>query len=260
CRNADPVGDLMEGATHWKRRAALAGGALAVVGWVKGVPYLASLGQPDFEFEEIPGLSPFRRLGGAGASTPGAAIFAGLESGPAETEADIELKAFVRSNPCAAFFGADPSETVPVAMFSDFACPICRVMDDRLVDLEESHPGMFHIVRHQLPLLGVASEVASRAVLAADIQGEYRKMHARLMRTPAVTDERFVASIAKSLDLDADKLLEDMQSDAILRRLKLSAAIAQVFGFFGTPAFAVGRTVFMGSLPSNSLRKLIEQE
>ncbi|MEL7181783.1 MAG: hypothetical protein AAFN63_18480 [Pseudomonadota bacterium] len=130
----------MEGATHWKRRAALAGGALAVVGWVKGVPYLASLGQPDFEFEEIPGLSPFRRLGGAGASTPGAAIFAGLEPGPAETEADIELKAFVRSNPCAAFFGADPSETVPVAMFSDFACPICRVMDDRLVDLEVNRP------------------------------------------------------------------------------------------------------------------------
>ncbi|MEL6321867.1 MAG: hypothetical protein AAFQ57_14660, partial [Cyanobacteria bacterium J06626_14] len=51
-------------------------------------------------------------------------------------------------------------------------------------------------------------------------------------RSPAVTDERFVASIAKSLDLDADKLLEDMQSDAILRQLKLSAAIAQVFGFF----------------------------
>lgn len=45
---------------------------------MKGVPYLASLGQPDFAFEDIPDLSPFRRLQGAGASTPGAAIFAGL--------------------------------------------------------------------------------------------------------------------------------------------------------------------------------------
>ena len=250
----------MAGETKWKRRAMLAGGAIALVGWVKGVHYLASLGQPDFVFEDIPGLSPFRRLGGTGASTPGAAIFAGLDTGPRETEADIELQAFVRSNPCAAFFGDAPSETIPVAMFSDFACPICRVMDDRLVELEGSQPGTFHIVRHQLPLLGVASTVASRAVLAADMQGQYRQMHARLMRTPAVTDERFVASIANSLGLDADKLLQDMQSNAIERRLRLSAAIAQVFGFFGTPAFAVGRTVFMGSLPSNSLRKLIEQE
>lgn len=250
----------MVGETKWKRRAMLAGGAVALVGWVKGVPYLASLGQPDFEFAEIPGLSPFRRLGGTGASTLGAAIFAGLDSGPRETEADIELQEFVRSNPCTAFFGDAPSEAVPVAMFSDFACPICRVMDDRLIELEASQPGTFHIVRHQLPLLGVASAVASRAVLAADMQGQYRQMHTRLIRTPAVTDERFVASIASSLGLDADRLLEDMQSDAIERRLRLSAAIAQVFGFFGTPAFAVGRTVFMGSLPSNSLRKLIEQE
>ena len=77
----------------------------------------------------------------------------------------------VRADPCSAFFGQRTSDAVPVAMFSDFACPICRVMDDRLSDLEESDPGTFHIVRHQLPLLGVASATASRAVLAADLQG-----------------------------------------------------------------------------------------
>ncbi|WP_187430162.1 hypothetical protein ROLI_046400 (plasmid) [Roseobacter fucihabitans] len=246
--------------TDWKRRALLAGGALAVAGWVKGVPYLASLGQPDFAFEDIPGLSPFRRLQGEGASTAGAAIFAGLDPGELDNDADDELEQFVRTNPCAAFFGEESSNTVPVAMFSDFACPICRVMDDRLTDLAASDPNTFHIVRHQLPLLGVASAVASRAVLAADLQGQYREMHARLIRTPAVTDERFIAAIAKNLDLDADRLLEDMQSDAIDRRLRLTAAIADVFGFIGTPAFAVGRTVFMGSIQTGSLRKLIADE
>lgn len=244
----------------WKRRALLAGGALAVAGWVKGVPYLASLGQPDFAFEYIPDLPPFRRLQGAGASTPGAAIFAGLDTGEPETDADDELEQFVRENPCAAFFGEGPSNTVPIAMFSDFACPICRVMDDRLTDLEASDPDTFHIVRHQLPLLGVASAVASRAVLAADLQGRYRDMHARLIRTPALTDERFIAAIAENLNLDAARLLKDMQSDAIDRRLRLTAAIANVFGFIGTPAFAVGRTVFMGSIQTGSLRKLIAGE
>ena len=246
--------------TNWRRRALLAGGALAVAGWVKGAPHLASLGQPDFVFEDIPDLPPFRRLQGAGASTPGAAIFAGLESGEPQTDANEELERFVRQNPCAAFFGDAPNNTVPVAMFSDFACPICRVMDDRLTDLEASDPDTFHIVRHQLPLLGVASAVASRAVLAADLQGKYREMHARLIRTPAVTDERFIAAIAENLDLDGDRLLKDMQSRAIDRRLRLTAAIANVFGFIGTPAFAVGRTVFMGSIQTGSLGKLIADE
>ncbi len=246
--------------TDWRRRALLAGGALAVAGWVKGVPYLASHVQPDFAFEDIPDLPPFRRLQGAGASTPGAAIFAGIDTGEPETDADDELEQFVRKNPCAAFFGEGSSNTVPVAMFSDFACPICRVMDDRLTDPEASDPDTFHIVRHQLPLLGVASTVASRAVLAADLQGQYCEMHARLIRTPAVTDERFIAAIEEDLELDADRLLEDMQSDAIDRRRRLTAAITLVFGFIGTPAFAVGRTVFMGSIQTGSLRELIADE
>lgn len=246
--------------TDWKRRAFLAGGALAVAGWVKGVPYLASLGQLDFVFEDLPGLAPFRKLQGTRASTPGASIFAGLDVGEPEPERDDELERFVRSNPCAAFFGESRADTVPVAMFSDFACPICRVMDDRLTDLEASNPGTFHIVRHQLPLLGVASATASRAVLAADLQGRYRDMHARLIRSPAVTDENYIAAIAENLDLNVDRLLDDMQSEAIDRRLRVTAAIADVFGFIGTPAFAVGRTVFMGSIQTGSLRKLIADE
>ncbi len=94
-------------------------------------------------------------------------------------------------------------------------------------------------------------------MLAAELQSQYRAMHGRLIRTPAVTDERFITAIAENLDLDADRLLPDMQSNTIDRRLRLTAAIAVVFGFIGTPAFAVGRMVFMGSIQIGSLRKLI---
>lgn len=121
--------------TDWQRRAMLAGGALAVVGWVKGVPYLASLGTPDFAFEEIPDAPPFRRFLGSGSAAPAAAIFAGLDAGEPEAETNDRLKDIVRAGPCSAFYGTQKSDVVPVAMFSDFACPICpicRIMDDRL--------------------------------------------------------------------------------------------------------------------------------
>jgi hypothetical protein len=61
---------------NWQRRAILAGGFVALVGWVKGFLHLLSLGKADLEFEAIPDLTPFRSLSNNGATTIGAAIFA----------------------------------------------------------------------------------------------------------------------------------------------------------------------------------------
>ncbi|HEY9022231.1 MAG TPA: hypothetical protein VIN17_16360 [Paracoccaceae bacterium] len=61
---------------NWQRRAILAEGFLAVVGWVKGSLHLLSLGKADLEFEATPDLTPFRSLSNNGATTIGAAIFA----------------------------------------------------------------------------------------------------------------------------------------------------------------------------------------
>lgn len=244
----------------WHRRALLAGGAFAVFGWVKGVPYLASLGEPDFAFEDLPGLAPFRRLIGTGSATTGAAIFAGLDVAiGAEPEVN-PLAGVVRANPCSAIYGTAQTRGVPIAVFSDFSCPVCKVMDDRLLEAQARDPNGIRIVRHQLPILGVASATASRAVLAAEQQGTYREMHARLIRSPAVTNEAYIAAIAESLGLDRNKLLTDMRSDKIARQLQITAAIAEVFGFFGTPTFAIGRTVFMGSMSTRSLEKLVSEE
>ena len=62
---------------NWQRRAILAGGFLAVVGWAKGSLHLLSQGKVDLEFEAIPDLTPFCSHSNNGATTSGAAIFAG---------------------------------------------------------------------------------------------------------------------------------------------------------------------------------------
>ncbi|MGB3556825.1 MAG: DsbA family protein [Jannaschia sp.] len=244
----------------WRRRALLAAGAVAIVGWVKGAPHLLSLGKPDLAFEDLPDLAPFRRLANTGPATTGIAMFAGLDPADPVSADEARLLKAVRSDPCTAFFGPARPGPVPVAVFSDFACPICRVMDARILDLQARAPDSFRVIRHQLPLLGDASKIASRAVLAADRQGAYAEMHDRLARTPAITDEPYVAAIADALGLDTEQLLADMGSSEIDLELGRSRAIARVFGFYGTPAFAVGRTVFMGSIPESSLRTLIAEE
>lgn len=239
----------------------MAGGAVALLAWVKGAPNLLSSGGAELEFETIDGLEPFRRLLVSAPSTSaGGALFAGLESPNPLSSEEETLRRTVRDDPCAAFFGPPQAGSVPVAMFSDFRCPICRVMNERLAELQARAPDSFRIIRHELPLLSAASRTASKAVLAADLQGRYSEMHESLTRTPAVTDEAFVRAIADDLGLDSARLLRDMNSHEIEQKLSTTRAIADIFGFYGTPAFAVGRTVFLGGISTSSLARLITQE
>ncbi len=246
---------------NWQRRALLAGGAVALAVWVKGAPHLLSSLGEELEFQSIKGLEPFRRLvGKEPPTTLGGSVFVGLDPPEPSTPEDELILQTVRDDPCAVFFGPRQTGPVPVAMFSDFRCPICKVMNKRLAELQAEAPDSFRIVRHELPLLGAASRTASQAVLAADRQGAYLEMHDRLIRTPAVTDEAFVGSIARAIGLDSDQLLRDMNSGEVEQELRMTRAIANVFGFYGTPAFAVGRTVFLGSISTSSLERLIAQE
>jgi protein-disulfide isomerase len=244
----------------WKRRAVLAGGALAVVAWIKGAPYLLSLRGTALEFRDLQGLQPFRELLAPGVVTASQPVFAGISDGSDRSAEFEDQKRLVRLDPCRALFGDLVEGPVPVAVFSDFRCPNCRVMEDRLSEIQAEDPDAIRIVRHELPILGAASVTASRAVLAADLQGAYRDMHARLTRTPAVTDMGYIAEIAAEIGLDRDRLLADMQSPAITRHLSNSKAIADVFSFIGTPAFAVGRTVFMGAISKPLFRAVISAE
>lgn len=251
---------MTDASPKWRRRALLAGGGLAAFFWVTKAPYLLSFGKPELVFETLPGLAPFRRLVGAGAPSTQNIALLGLDP-PKPVSADhAALIDDVRSDPCTAIFGASQASSVPVAMFSDFACPICRVMETHLQDLKADSPDSFHIIRHQLPIFGTASRTASRAVLAADRQGAYAAMHARLLRTPAVTDRGYVKMLAQDIGLDLNRFLADLESTSIERELRLTQAIADVFGFYGTPAFVIGRTVFLGSVPRSTLQALIEAE
>ncbi len=243
--------------TAWKRRAVLAGGVLLIAGWTKGVPYLISLQSPDLTFKDLPGLAPFRELVSAGAVSADASIFAGLQGDKPVDPMLLALRQSVRDDPWTALYGPSESRAVPIAVFSDFRCPNCRVMDARLSEIAADDPDAIRIVRHELPIFGGPSITASRAALAADLQGAYQEMYDGLIRTPAVTNEAYILHLATQIGIDPAKLMIDMQSDVVTTTLLRSRAIADVFAFFGTPAFAVGRTVFMGTVPTSVLRSLI---
>ncbi|WP_426037254.1 DsbA family protein [Cypionkella sp. TWP1-2-1b2] len=251
---------MTEAPPPWQRRAVIAGSLLAVVGWVIGAPRLAILWTARLTYRDLPGLSPFRELETAGALSTGAGLLVGLDgAAPADAAEDARIAA-ARADPCAALFGRQTDQRLPIAFFSDFNCPNCRVLDAILLDYDASHSGTIRIIRHELPLLGSASTIASQAVLAADRQGGYAAMQARLMRTRMVTDLNLVNKMAEQLGLDGPRLVADMQSAEITAALNTSKAIAAVFGLYGTPSTVIGRTVFLGAIPAADVAQIIQTE
>lgn len=238
-----------------RRRIMTGLGLAAVAGWVWGAPRLPGLFAGNLDLTPINNAPGFDMLGGTAQLSLAGGLFAGLDAAEPEVTAQMD---FVRNDPCAALYGAMPAG-VPVALFSDFNCPNCPAMDANVAAVLAQTPGT-SLHRHELPLLGQTSQVASRAVLAADLQGQYGAMHSALLRTPAVTDLAFIRTAATRAGLDAERLLADMARPEIAQALAISKALAAYLGLYGTPATVIGRTVMLGTKPQSTISAVIAHE
>lgn len=232
-------------------------GAAAVALWT-AFPWLErTLFAGDFEFTELEEPDGFRRiLAGevSGGWDPLAGITDATEAAEAIPPDTQEL--------CRALFGAASidADVVPIAYFTDYRCPYCRVLSRHLAALEnETHPAV-RIAWHEWPVLGEMSELAARAALAAKRQDAYAAFHERLMQTAFLPTPAYLRSISERLGLDADRLLADMESVEVGRELAKARGLAAIFGFRGTPGLVVGRTVVVGAIDEARLRALVERE
>jgi protein-disulfide isomerase len=238
-----------------RRRNLLLGGAAMVALAGVGVARWRSSGP---EYSDLPDLPPFRRLVSNGAISAASVAFVGLQGEPAPDVAARTVE--VRADLCTAMFGESGSRgDLPIAYFSDFNCPYCRILEGSLADVLATDPGL-RLVRHELPLLGAASVAAAKAVLAADLQGGYEAMKARLLRAGLITDEAYLRAVSGPLGLDGERLLRDMDSTKVADRLRTSLALGQVFGLVGTPALVIGRTLVVGNVSARTLRMVVRDE
>lgn len=239
------------------RRALLRGILVLAAGYgvVRlGVSAANRLLATDLEFQPISDPAGFRRLRG-GASSAGFDILTGV--GPSGGPPGARQ---VGASLCESLFGDVRPGTVPVASFSDYNCPYCRVLTQRLAAMHEASDGAIRVTWHEWPILGEASVAAARAALAAGRQGAYVAFHERLMRSSFRATPAFLAGLAADLGIDADRMIADMDSAEITAELGKTAALANIFGFVGTPALVVGRTVVQGEIDDYTLERLIALE
>lgn len=241
-KDSDILPEIEARSSARRRRALLTGGGIAVAGWSwarHGYRCCESLGQATEIF-------PASRLS---ANWRGRGRFRRPRESPSgwidARSLILDGAACCASRPCQAIYGTPPGDAVPVAVFSDAEFRNCRAPEGLISDFESAMLGAIHVVRHHLPLLGASSVTAARAALAARRQGGEEEMWHRLTGMPPVTDAAVISSAADAAGLEPDRLLAEMHGSSVNETLRNSRAIAEAFGFLGTPATAVGRTVYL---------------
>lgn len=152
----------------------------------------------------------------------------------------------------------NPMGDVTVIEFYDTRCPYCRRMKPVIADLLKQDPNLRLVVK-DLPILGPASQLESRALLAAQRQGGYFRLQAALMRSTAQPDRDSIRAEAERVGLDAGRLMRDLDDPAIKARLEANVALAREIGLQGTPAFIVGTKLLPGAVELGELRQAVAE-
>ena len=245
---------IPEPQVHGRRKALLAiSGAVAAAlgfGW-----WLRNRPAPVTELSDALG---FRRLSSV-SLTPAMDPFAGIGSRSDPLRPTPRILDEVAANPCAALFGPGAADSLSIAVFTDYNCPICRRFEAELDVFVSNQRNPAVIQWLELPLLGESSVTAARVALAAALQNSYAAMRNELIRSRAVFGVASIESVAERLGLDAARLRDDANGAAVTIELQKVRALAQVFEIYGTPSFALGGTVVIGALNRAQLRTLARQ-
>jgi protein-disulfide isomerase len=158
--------------------------------------------------------------------------------------------------------GGNPKGDVTIVEFFDTRCPYCRKLEPTMAALLARDHGV-RMVYKDLPILGPASVVGAKALLAAQRQndrvpGAYEKLRDALMRPGAEQTRQAILADATGVGLDATRLGQDMDDPAIQRRIDLNLRLARSLGIQGTPALVIGETLIPGAVELAELERAVK--
>jgi len=115
------------------------------------------------------------------------------------------------------------------------------------------------LVYKDLPILGPASVLGTKALLAAQKQDAYGKMRDAVMRLPSETTLPQIESAARALGLDWGRMSQDMQDPVVQARIDANVKLAHDLGIQGTPALIIGNDLVPGAVDLPDLQKAVAE-
>ncbi|MBV9249353.1 MAG: thioredoxin domain-containing protein [Acetobacteraceae bacterium] len=153
----------------------------------------------------------------------------------------------------------NPKGDVTIVEFFDTRCPYCRKLEPSMAQFLSQDRGV-RLVYKDLPILGPASVLGSRALLAAKRQGAYEKMREAVMKMPPDnTTPAMIQSEAQKLGLDTARLVRDMEDPALQQQIDANLKLAHALEIQGTPALIIGSELVPGAVEVPELKRLVAQ-
>jgi protein-disulfide isomerase len=150
----------------------------------------------------------------------------------------------------------DPQGDVTIVEFFDTRCPYCRRMEPVMERfLAQDHK--VRLVYKDLPILGPASVLGTKALFAAQRQDAYGRMREVVMKLPPDTTLEQIESSARRLGLDWPRMERDMADPAVQARIDANVKLAHDLGIQGTPALVIGNDLVPGAVDLPQLQKAV---
>jgi protein-disulfide isomerase len=154
--------------------------------------------------------------------------------------------------------GGNAKGDVTIVEFFDVRCPYCKKLEPDMARFLAADKGV-RLVYKDLPILGPASTLGSKALLAAHRQNAYEKFREAVMKLPPDITMAALEGVAKKQGLDWAKLSRDMEDPAIRTQLDANLALAHTLSIQGTPALIVGDEVVPGVVDTEELKRLVAE-
>jgi protein-disulfide isomerase len=150
----------------------------------------------------------------------------------------------------------NPSGSVTLVEFSDYACTYCRQSVADVAALIAAHPDL-RVVMREYPILSPESVDAARMALAAAQQGKYAPFHDAMFRL-GPPSAAVISAAAREAGVDMKLARAAIERGAFDAHLRANASLANQLGISGTPGWVIGDQTFNGAVGRETIGQAIE--
>ena len=156
------------------------------------------------------------------------------------------------------FIGFNNADTT-IYEFVDYNCGYCQKFHDVLLELFADNKNL-RVEIIQLPILSNFSVDLAKIAMAANLTGDFEKVHNYLYSSERRSDlpEIFADLFLRGIDIKSIK--ENINSVQITNKIKEHKALADLFKLNGTPALIIGNEIVPGYIDLLKLMEIISKE
>lgn len=173
-------------------------------------------------------------------------------------KAVAENKDKIFNNP-ATPIGGNPKGDTSLVVFLDPNCGYCKKFHKELETLVSTNKDV-KIIYKDIPIMGPASVMTVKAMLAAKEQGKYDQFQKAVFSSDKPLTKKQLLKLASSVDIDTKQLEADMKKKETQALIDQDLELAKIIGINGTPTLIIGeKKVVPGYVSAEELKKMLQE-